>query len=119
VEEPLPNPAGFVDLPEQPDDSRVRVERTGAELRLILPRGAFGRRHAVLAVTGDRLRVEQPRRSGDGNREWARRQLADIRVGRVIDSEGPDTFQVHVEPHPGEGNRVRLPPGGEAEARWL
>jgi hypothetical protein len=119
VEEPLPNQAGFVDLPEQPDDSRVLVERTGAGLKLTMPKEAFGRRRAVLAVTGDRLRVEQPRRAGDGDREWTRRQLADIRVGRIIDAEGPDTFQVHIDPHPGEGKRVRLTLGGEAEARWL
>jgi hypothetical protein len=119
AEEPLPNQAGFVDLWEQPADSRVLVEANGAELKLTLPPGACGRRHATLAVTGDRLRFEQPGRPGGGNREWTRLQLADIRVGRLIDGEGPDIFQVHIEPHPGEGNRVRLTLGGEAEARWL
>jgi hypothetical protein len=113
--EPLPNPAGFVDLPEQPDDSRVLVARTDDGLRLTLPRKRFGRQQAAVTAFGDRLLVEQR----DGSHEWARRQLADIRVARMIDSEGPDTFQVHIDPHPGEGKRVRLILGGEAEARWL
>jgi hypothetical protein len=116
AEEPLPNPAGFVDLPDQPEESRVFVDRTADELILTLPREAFGRQHATLTVLGDRLRVERGR-AGDG--EWARRQLADVRVARLIDSEGPDTFQVHIDPHPGEGKRVRLTLRGEAEARWL
>jgi hypothetical protein len=112
TEEPLPNPAGFVDLPDQPEESRVFVDRADGELTLTLPRQAFGRRHATLTVRGDRLRV-------DDDREWSRRQLADIRVARLTDSEGPDMFQVHIDPHPGEGKRVRLAPGTEAEARWL
>jgi hypothetical protein len=115
TEEPLPNPAGFVDLPEQPADSRLRVEPTADGLRLSLPPGVFGRRPRVLVVLGDRLRVER----GEHQQEWARRQLAGVRVGRLVDSEGPDTFQVHIDPHPGEGKRVRLTLGGEAEARWL
>jgi hypothetical protein len=119
AEEPLPNQAGFVDLLKRPDDSRILVGRTGAGLTLTLPRKTFGRQHAVLTVTGDRLRVEQPKRFGDGYREWTCRQLATIRVGRIIDSEGPDTFQVQIEPFPGEGKRVRLTLTGEAEARWL
>lgn len=112
TEEPLPNSAGFVDLPRQPADSRVSVDRTDSELILTLPRAAFGRRPATLSVRGDRLRVDE-------DHEWSRRQLADIRVARLIDSEGPDTFEVHIDPHPGEGKRVRLAPGPEAEARWL
>jgi hypothetical protein len=115
AEEPLPNPAGFVDLLEQPVDSRVVVEQLGAELRLTLPRATFGRQHTVLTVAADRLRVEQH----GGEQEWTRPQLADVRVARLIDSEGPDTFQVHIDPHPGEGQRVRLASTGEAEARWL
>ena len=112
TEEPLPNPAGFVDLPDQPEESRVFVDRTDGELILTLPREAFGRRHATLTVRGDRLRVDE-------DREWSRRQLADVRVARLTDSESPDTFQVHIDPHPGEGKRVRLTPKSEAEARWL
>jgi hypothetical protein len=110
-EEPLPNPAGFVDLPEQPIESRIEAAETGGELRLILPR-SLGRRPVELVVRGDRLRVGE-------DREWSRRQLLDIRVARLTDSEGPDTFQVHIDPHPGEGKRVRLKLTDEAEARWL
>ncbi|HEX3151884.1 MAG TPA: hypothetical protein VHR66_27680 [Gemmataceae bacterium] len=112
TEESLPNSAGFVDLPDQPDDSRVFVDRTDGELILTLPHKPFGPRRATLIVRGDRLRVSE-------EQEWSRRQLADIRVARLIDSEGPDMFQVHIDPHPGEGKRVRLAPGTEAEARWL
>jgi hypothetical protein len=119
AEEPLPNPAGFVDLPDQPGDSKVLVEATGGELKLTLPRRTFGRQQAVVTVFGDRLRVERRGQGGAGEGEWARRQLADIRVARLIESEGPDTFQVHLEPHPGDGKRIRLMLGGEAEARWL
>jgi len=61
------------------------------------------------------LRVEQRDRTD----EWACRQLAAVRTARLIDSEGPDTFQVHVDPHPGEGKRVRLPARDRAEADWL
>lgn len=118
AEEPLPNPAGFVDLPDQPDDSKVVVEATADELKLTLPRKTFGWHQAVVTVFGDGLRVERDRhRAGTG--EWSRHQLIEIRVARQIDSEGPDTFEVHIEPHPGEGKRVRLTLGGEAEARWL
>jgi hypothetical protein len=102
-------------VPEQPAASRVVVETTPTGLRLTLPRPVFGRRHAVVTIDGDRLRVEQRGRTD----EWACRQLLDIRVARLIDSEGPDTFQVHVDPHPGEGKRVRLIAGNKAEADWL
>ncbi|HTK74786.1 MAG TPA: hypothetical protein VL371_05965, partial [Gemmataceae bacterium] len=109
--------AGFVDLLEQPADSRVLVEEIGGGRMLTLPRKSFGRRGAVLTIQGDRLRVQT--RGGTADQEWARRQLSDIRVARMIDADGPDTFEVLIEPHPGEGARVRLPLGGEAEARWL
>ena len=118
AEEPLPNASGFVDQIEQPAESRIVVERVGAELRLSLPRRAFGRRQAVLTIHDDRLRVEQGNHLA-GRQEWSRHQLANIRVARIVDSEGPDTFEVHIEPHPGEGNRVHLAMTGEAEARWL
>jgi len=118
VEEPLPNASGFVDLREKPDDSRIVVETSGAELRLTLPHRAFGRRQAVLTILDDRLRVEQGKDLAT-RQEWRRHQLADVRVARIVDSEGPDSFEVHIEPHPGEGKRVRLTLTGEAEARWL
>jgi hypothetical protein len=69
AEEPLPNSTGFVDLLEQPDDSRIAAERTSGGLKLELPRPAFGRRQAVLTVVGDRLRVEQGKL--DGTRQQA------------------------------------------------
>src|SRR5262249_39676391 len=115
----LPNRAGFVNLLEQPLDSRVMVESTAGGWQLNLPGGAFGRPRAVLTVLGDRLRVEQHKLGGTQQQEWTHRQLADIRVGRIGDSEGPDTFEVHIDPHPGEGKRARLRLAGEAEARWL
>lgn len=102
-------------VPDQPAASRVVVETTPTGLRLTLPRPTFGRRHAVVTIDGDRLRVEQRGRAD----EWAGRQLLDIHVARLIDSEGPDTFQVHVDPHPGEGKRVRLAAADRAEADWL
>ena len=56
--------------------------------------------------------------SATRSRSWTRRQLAEIRVGRIVDPEGPDQYELHINPHPGEGNRFRLK-GSEAETRWL
>lgn len=39
-------------------------------------------------------------------------------MARLIDSEGPDYFQVHIDPDPDEGKRVRLLAGDQAEADW-
>jgi hypothetical protein len=111
----LPPDVVTSEVPDQPTASRVVVEMIGTELKITLPRPTFGRRSAIVTVDGDRLQVEHRGRT----EERARRQLADIRVARLIDSEGPDTFQVHIDPHPGEGKRVRLPVRDEPEANWL
>jgi hypothetical protein len=111
----LPPETVASEVPDQPAASRVGVQTTETGLRITLPRPMFGHRQVVIAADGDRLRVEQRGRT----EEWVRRQLADVRVARLIDSEGPDTFQVHIDPHPGEGKRVRLPARDQAEADWL
>src|SRR5262249_46223143 len=50
---------------------------------------------------------------------WSREQLAEVKVGKHIDSEGPDTPLLLIRPHPGEGDLINLPLKEEADARWL
>jgi hypothetical protein len=119
TEEPLPNSAGFVEQLAQPAQSRIVVLQTREELTITMPRGWLGQGGDVLVVAGDQLEVVSPTLFGHDRQQWSRRQLADIRVGCIHDSDGPDTPEVQIEPHPGEGKRVRLRFKDEAEARWL
>src|SRR5262249_24057447 len=73
----------------------------------------------VLAVAAEELMVRRQKFFGVQQQRWSRRQLADIRVGCIHDSDGPDTPELQIQPHPGEGTRFRLPLRDEAEARWL
>jgi hypothetical protein len=143
TEEALPNLSGFVEALEQPADSKIEVEelasggrqspeallrgltsparREGAAdklatLKITVPFHS-PRRRAVLTVAGDVLSVEQKKEQ----HTWARQQLVDIRVGRIIEHEGPDTPLLLIQPHPGEGELFRLPMQlqNEDETRWL
>jgi hypothetical protein len=116
AEEPLPNSAGFVDLVEQPSESEIVVLQHPEEMTVTVP---WRCRNVVLTVAGDELAVRRPKLFGAEQHHWSRRQLADIRVGRMIYSEGPDTFRLHIQPYPGEGKGFCLPLADEAEARWL
>jgi len=117
--EPLPNRAGFVETLEQPARSKIAVLQGPENLTVTVPSRWFGRRGAVFTVTEGELVVVRNKLFGAERRQWSRRQLADIRVGCIHDSEGPDTPELHIEPHPGEGTRFRMALVDEAEARWL
>jgi hypothetical protein len=119
TEEPLPNSAGFVDMIAQPARSKIVVLQTPEGMTVMVPPKRLGWRGVVLTVAGDDLVVMRPKLLGAERRQWSRRQLADVRVGRIVDSDGPDTPELHIQPYPGEGKRFRLPLGDEAEARWL
>jgi hypothetical protein len=117
--EPLPNSAGFVETLEQPARSKIAVLEGPEKLTVTVPPRRFGRRGAVFTVSEGELVVVRNKLFGTERRQWSMRQLADIRVGCIHDSEGPDTPELHIEPHPGEGTRFRLTLVDEAEARWL
>jgi hypothetical protein len=117
TEEPLPNRAGFVDQVERPAGSKITMDVWQDEARLTMPPSFFRSGGMVLAVAGEELSIVP--RNGTGILSWSRRQLAEIRVGRLVDSEGPDSFELQVRPHPGEGKVFRLTLSDEAEARWV
>jgi hypothetical protein len=114
-EEPLPNQAGFVETGEPPEDTRIQVEQTPQQLKIIWPK------HGVLMVCNERLTAEWTGWFGRVvKQQWTRRQLAMIRVARMIhNDERADTFQMLIEPYPGEGKRFRVWCVSDAEARWL
>ena len=109
--DPLPNAAGFVEHVEQPANSKFQVETSAGALRLRCPR-TF-----TLEIEGDELRVWQKRMFGGRNYAWSREQIAEVRVGKMVEHEGPDTA-VADSSHPGEGEVLGLPVA-EADARWL
>jgi hypothetical protein len=114
-EEPLPNKAGFVEECEQPPDSKLRVDRAPDELRIIGPRS-----HEALTVRNGCLIAEWSRWFGGvAKQQWTSRQLVGIRVGRILQNDGPDRFEVLIDPYPGEGKRFRVGSDSEAEARWV
>jgi hypothetical protein len=117
--EPLPNSAGFVEMLEQPPRSKIAVLQTPEKLTVTVPPRWFGWGGAVFIVSGNELEIVRTKLFGAERRQWSRWQLADIRVGCIKDSEGPDTPELHIQPHPGEGTRFRLALVDEAEARWL
>jgi hypothetical protein len=59
---------------------------------------------------GARSRLFGPERC-----QWSRGQLADIRIGCIKDSEGPDTPELLIQPHP--GRRAALPPSARGRGR--
>jgi hypothetical protein len=119
TEAPPPNASGFIDELEQPPTSRLLMEPSETGVKWTVPANAVGLGRVVLEVSGDELTVQCDRLFGGKRHRWQRRQLADICVARIIDSEGPDSTELHIQPHPGEGKRLRLDFKDEAEARWL
>jgi hypothetical protein len=119
IEESLPNRAGFIELADRPGESKFRVEMIDGGVKLTMPPDMLGFGEVVLAVSGDQLLIERHKLTGVERHHWRARQLTDVRVGRIIDSEHADTFELLVDLHPGEGKRFRLPTQSEAEARWL
>jgi hypothetical protein len=118
-EEPLPNSAGFVELLEQPAGSKIAIQQTPDRLTVTVPPRWLGWRRVVFIASDGELVAVRTRLFGAERRQWSRPQLADIRVGCIHDSEGPDTPELHIQPYPGEGARFRLALADEAEARWL
>jgi hypothetical protein len=116
---PLPNSSGFVEQLEQPITSQFRVQ-VSPDIVLLTPRQSAGSLLGVeLAVVRGELRVSRQKAFRVDKRSWARHQVADIRVGRQEEHDGPDTFLLVIEPYPGEGKPFRLNVHGEADARWL
>lgn len=123
--EPLHDGAGFVDLSGQSGNSTVLAELIDNGIKLTVRGYALGI-GTVLAVTGDRLLVERRKLTGSEQHSWTVRQIADIRVARLLGDWGPNDsfkspyrFEVHIDVHPGEGKRFRVRAVDEAEARWL
>jgi hypothetical protein len=110
---PLPNAAGFVEHGEQPANSHFRVETVDGLLRLSFLK------ELIVEVESDTLRVRQWKTFGVRAYSWSREQLAEVRVGKIVDSHGPDTPLLLIRPHPGEGDLLRLEIHEEADARWL
>jgi hypothetical protein len=111
--ERLPGSVGFVELLDQPAGSKCVVEETPDSV-------SFRHGKTVLTVKGDELRAQQKKIFGKTmSQTWHRHQLAEIRVGRIPVSEGPDTPLVVIRPHPGEGKGFVLRCHDEDEARWL
>ncbi len=111
--EPLPNEAGFVEQFAQPPGGKWVVGRSEGQLHLTLP-GKL-----ELRLEEDVLHVEVRKALRTRQHTWSRDQLAEIRVSKDVDHEGPDTPVLLIRPHPGEGDLVRVALASEAEARWL
>jgi hypothetical protein len=117
--EPLPNSAGFVDLLEQPARSKIVVVPMPEKLTVTIPARWFGWGGVVFIASREELVIVRSRLFGPERCQWSREQLADIRIGCIKHSEGPDTPELLIQPHPGEGPCFRLALVDEAEARWL
>jgi hypothetical protein len=120
VEEPLPHPAGFMEQLDQPADSAILVEPVDDAVKLSVPASAGRFARICLVFRPGQLLVERRKPFAKPEQfAWSVRQLADIRVQRHVDSDGPDSFEVHIDPHPGEGKRIRIDVRNDAEGRWL
>jgi hypothetical protein len=117
--EPLPNSSGFVDLLEQPARSQIVVVPMPEKLTVTIPARWFGWGEVVFIASKEELEIVRSRLFGPERCQWSRGQLADIRIGCIKDSEGPDRPELLIQPHPGEGPCFRLVLVDEAEARWL
>jgi hypothetical protein len=117
--EPLPNSAGFVEMFEQPSGSKIAVLQEPEKLTVSVPARWFGWGRVVFIASEGQLTAVRSGLFRTEQRRWSGQQLADIRVGCIPDSEGPDTAELHIQPYPGEGPRFRLALRHEAEARWL
>jgi hypothetical protein len=81
-----------------------------------------GRRRASIAVNGDRLEIVETTVFGTRKREWAARDLVDIRVQSELkqDSEGGNCWitALHVQPKEGKPHRL-LSYRDKAELEWI
>jgi hypothetical protein len=117
--EPLPNKAGFVETLEQPARSKIAILEAPNKLTITVPPRWYGWGGAEFIVSDSELVIARSRLFGTERRQWSRQQLADIRIGCIHDSEGPDTPELQIQSHPGQEVCFRLAFVDEAEARWL
>jgi hypothetical protein len=77
-------------------------------------------RRVELAVHGESLMVWQSTLWGESKSQWSREQVADVFVLRHSDSEGPDHFELQIQPQPDAGSEMRLLAYQDpADLRWL
>jgi hypothetical protein len=89
-------------------------------ISFILAQAKLTRRRVELAVRGGALIVLQSDLFGARQRQWRREQVADVFVLHHPDSEGPDHWELQIQPHPGAGDAFRLLAYRDAsELRWL
>jgi hypothetical protein len=111
---------------ERPTDGRYRegterptwlAERPEA-LTFTVPSAPYGSSY-VVSVFGDELLVSwlHPRKREP--QRWSRDQLESVRHTPDPSGDGPTTYLVEIQPHPGEGRKVALPLWEEADARRL
>jgi hypothetical protein len=109
--EPEPNRAGFVETLEQPARSKIAIQQDAGKLTITIPPRWFGWGEAVFIASDSELVIMRRKLFGAERYQWSRQQLADIRIGCIHDSEGPDTPELQIQPHPGEGVPFRCRSG--------
>jgi hypothetical protein len=89
-------------------------------IAFIIAQANLSRRRVELAVRGDALIVLQSNLFGVIERHWWCEQVADIFVLHHLDSEGPDHWELQIQPRPGEGGAFRLLAYQDVnDLRWL
>jgi hypothetical protein len=89
-------------------------------ISFILAQANLTRRRVELAVRGDALIVLQSNLFGTHQRQWQREHLADVFVLHHLDSDGPDHWELQIQPRPGAGDAFRLLAYQDvSELRWL
>lgn len=91
-----------------------------AGIALLLAAASRARRSAVLTVVDGTFTVRQSNLFGTRQRQWLRRQIADVFVMHYPDSENDDHWELQIHPYPGEGEAFHLLARRDvAELRWL
>jgi hypothetical protein len=89
-------------------------------ISFFLAQANFGRRRAELVILDGALMVLQSDLFRSRQWYWSREQVADVFVLHHIDSDGPDHWELQIQPGPGEGMPVRLLDYLDVnELRWL
>jgi hypothetical protein len=89
-----------------------------AGVSFIVMQDNLSRRRVELAVRGNSLIVRQSSLFGAKERQWKREDVADVFVLHHFDSEGPDHWELQIQPQEGDGFRL-LSYGDASELRWL
>jgi hypothetical protein len=91
-----------------------------AGVAFIVGQIALSRRRVELAVHGDVLTIRESNPLRVRQRQWRRDQVADVFVVHHLDSDGPDHWELQVQPYPGGGSSHRLLAYQDvSELRWL